>query len=170
MTDTPSNVVPDETRMPSEVYKDATDNLIYLKREQVQIAYYTWLLLAAVYILSRNHQSVLAAIVLSVGSIVVGVFSITFIWRLHSSMGKFRSRLSYIYETYFTEGQRKALHLYAGRHYFVTFLLSFIAGVASVFTFAVIARRFIYTLPFYLEVKASLRPYLWRAKDFLLSV
>jgi hypothetical protein len=35
-------------------YKDAVDNLIFLKKEQFQVSYYTWLLLAAIYILSQN--------------------------------------------------------------------------------------------------------------------
>jgi hypothetical protein len=159
MTDTPPVVVPYEPEFPdmpsavSQVYKDAADNLIYLKKEQVQITYYTWLLLAAVYILSRTHPSVRAMIVLSAGSLVVGLFSILFILSLQSSMGKFRSRMNRIYETWFTEEQRTALHLHVGTHFFATALLSLMCGVASIFTFGVIAKRAIVTLPIYSAVR-----------------
>ncbi len=163
MTDTPSDVVADKPQiadMPSavaQVYKDATDNLIYLKREQVQITYYTWLLLAAVYILSRNHQSVCAQTGLSIGSILVGFFSIAFILSFYRSMRKFRGRLNQIYNsTYFTAEQRTALHLHAGKHRFVTTLLAFICAVASLFIFLIIASRIIVRPHPFLEGKACL--------------
>src|SRR4051794_36925463 len=53
----PTPALPAEPKTPrvmpaqhAQAYKDATDNLIYLKKEQVQITYYTWLLLAALYL------------------------------------------------------------------------------------------------------------------------
>src|SRR5205814_8368182 len=44
---------PDMKPHVAQAYKDACDNLIYLKKEQFQVTYYTWLLLAALFILSR---------------------------------------------------------------------------------------------------------------------
>jgi hypothetical protein len=38
-----------------QAYKDATDNLIYLKKEQLRIVYYTILALTASYTLQRGR-------------------------------------------------------------------------------------------------------------------
>jgi hypothetical protein len=123
----------------AQAYKDATDNLMYLKKEQVQITYYTWLLLAALYIISRNYGAAsIVRTVLAAGTLLVWVLSTFIIWDFHRSMAKFRRRLRYIYETYFDDKQRKGLGLDASDHYFMTILSLLVCAVASLFTFAII--------------------------------
>jgi hypothetical protein len=65
----------------AQAYKDATDNLMFLKHEQVEITYYTWLLLAALYLLSKgvnpNDKLILLA-----GVIAVLILSVVFVWSL----------------------------------------------------------------------------------------
>src|SRR6266576_466890 len=76
------DVMTEPKNMPTQhvqAYKDACDNLIYLKREQFQITYYTWLLLAALYILAHSADGT-TRIVLLVGTLVVGALSIWTLW------------------------------------------------------------------------------------------
>ena len=133
MTDMPPQVV--------QAYKDATDNLMYLKKEQVQITYYTWLLLAALYILAGNQQtSDNAKAFLGAGTIIVGVASVIFIWSFHRSMAKFRARLRHLYSIYFDKDQRENLALDASNHYVMSFVLSAVCVIASFFTFVTIIK------------------------------
>ena len=118
----------------AQAYKDATDNLIYLKREQFQITYYTWLLLAALYILSKqvrpDEKATIAA-----GIFVVGVASIATLWTFQSAINQFRRRLNYIYQTYFDEADRGGMGLSAKEaHYGVVAMLTAVCLIASVFT------------------------------------
>jgi hypothetical protein len=141
MCDNPSTT----PNMPNQVvhaYKDATDNLMYLKKEQVQITYYTWLLLAALYVLSRNQQtSDNAKAFLATGTILVGVASISFICSFHRSMAGFRRRLRTLYSKYFDADERQELNLDASDHYLMTFLLSAACFMASGFTFVTIINQ-----------------------------
>lgn len=97
-----------------QAYKDATDNLIYLKKEQMQINYYTVAALAALYILSYSQYSTanLKAFFI-VCSIALTIFSIYVIWDYQVSMIKFRTRLSYLYDQYFTVDERTGMRLEA---------------------------------------------------------
>jgi hypothetical protein len=139
-TSTPLHEQPKAGMTPqvAQAYKDATDNLIFLKREQFQITYYTWLLLAALYILSQrpnlNERAFLQA-----GVICVGVLSVTLIWSFYSSVKKFRLRLDSIYHTYFTQIERTDLQLEAAEpRVFVCWLLTAACIIASCFTLKII--------------------------------
>src|SRR5689334_4535038 len=75
----------------AQAYKDATDNLIYLKREQLQLTYYTWLLLAALYILSRQLTSSDIATILKIGVGAVTAGSISILWGFQIAINRFRA-------------------------------------------------------------------------------
>ena len=101
----------------------------------MQIVYYTWLALAAVYILSKeatatgNHRAFL-----TMGVIVVGVLSITMVLSFHNAMGRMRHRLRYIYETYFDAVQRRGLFLDPGRRFYITTLMVGACIIPAIFT------------------------------------
>jgi hypothetical protein len=136
MTDTTISAM---TPQLAQAYKDATDNLMYLKKEQVQITYYTWALLAALYLISKNQDiNTAMKAVLAVGSLAVGGFSSYIIWSFHRSMAAFRRRLRHIYKTFFDEEQRRNLGLNADDHYSLTILLIAVCLIASVFTVVLI--------------------------------
>lgn len=113
---------------------------MFLKREQVQITYYTWLLLAALYVLSRSETASQGnKLILAAGVVLVGALSISVVVIFQLSMNRFRKRLNAVHQTYFTERDRKALHLDAqSQHLLVTVLLIAVCVVASIFTFSVI--------------------------------
>ncbi|MBR1241592.1 hypothetical protein JQ620_15795 [Bradyrhizobium sp. AUGA SZCCT0274] len=120
----------------AQAYKDATDNLIYLKREQFQVTYYTWLLLAALYILSRQLKSDI--LVLQVGVVAVTAASIAILWTFQRNINRFRERLNYIYGKYFDEAERKGLGLNAtDPHRGVVLFLTLVCVVAGGFTLKV---------------------------------
>jgi hypothetical protein len=121
-----------------QAYKDATDNLIYLKREQFQITYYTWLLLAALYILSRQIKSEDTTMILKAGVGAVTGASISILWAFQAAINRFRKRLGYIYATYFDETDRIGLGLDAkDSHRGVVGLLTLVCLIAGLFTFKV---------------------------------
>ena len=79
----------------SQAYKDACDNLIYLKKEQFQVTNYTWLVLAALYILSRKFTAgTVGNDLLIGGAFVVGIVSLLVLWDFQSSIERFRNRLA----------------------------------------------------------------------------
>jgi hypothetical protein len=126
----------------AQAYKDATDNLIYLKREQIQVTYYTWLLLAALYILARSVDVSLKPVLLG-GTFLVGAISIVILCFFQWSIHRFRRRLDHVYDVYFTPYERTRLGLNATTRRWRTVLLHSIPVslliatclVASIFTF-----------------------------------
>jgi len=127
---------PQMPAMPSQhvqAYKDATDNLMFLKREQVQITYYTWLLLASLYILAQQATEDAKAF-LQAGCVVVCAYAVIMLWDMHGSMSGFRKRLRHIYSTYFSPDERGQLCLDARDHYMFVLILTLVCLVASGFT------------------------------------
>ncbi|MEH2503700.1 hypothetical protein V1290_002511 [Bradyrhizobium sp. AZCC 1578] len=124
---------PDMKPHVGQAYKDACDNLIYLKKEQFQVTYYTWLVLAALYILSRAFP--VAKEVLVWGTCAVGFISFFVLLNFQSSIERHRKRLASIYEDYFTERERKRLGLDAtSTHRLVCGILSLAVLGATAFT------------------------------------
>jgi hypothetical protein len=116
-----------------QAYKDACDNLIYLKKEQFQITYYTWLVLAALYILSSRFTP--GKLVLFYGTLVVALVSILTLFNLQHEIERFCKRLSYIYAEYFEKDDREGLGFNTTtRHWVVTVMLSLTSAVAAGFT------------------------------------
>ena len=120
-----------------QAYKDACDNLIYLKKEQFQVTYYTWLLLAALYVLSRDFGCC-GKLLLSGGALVVGILSFAVLRHFQAGIERFRKRLDFIYDKYFRakeEGEDEGLGLDAAtRHRTVVRVLYAACFAASIFT------------------------------------
>jgi len=107
---------PDMPPQAVQAYKDATDNLIYLKREQLQIIYYTILVLAAIYILAKPETAsanLRAFFIFCTAGLTF--FSIWKVWEFQLAIKKFRIRLAQLYDEFFTETQRSNLCLEASK-------------------------------------------------------
>jgi hypothetical protein len=96
-----------ERLMPEHIgaaYRDAVDNIIFLKRQQWLATNYVLLLYAAIFIISAHYFSRTDAARNWLGVLTIGAFGIHW-WVLHllqSAIATFRSRLDWIYSTYFT--------------------------------------------------------------------
>jgi hypothetical protein len=96
-----------ERLMPEHIgaaYRDAADNIIFLKRQQWMATNYVLLLYAAIFILSAHYFSRTDVARNWLGVLTIGAFVIHW-WVLHllqSAIATFRSRLDWIYSTYFT--------------------------------------------------------------------
>jgi hypothetical protein len=112
---------PDMSPQMVQAYKDAVDNLMFLKRQQWLFANYSLLAQAALIFISRegvitpNWRSGLIVM-----TIVVTVFGLGAITGAQASMTKFRQRLDYIYRNYFSEPERKEMEMNLGRGKFTT--------------------------------------------------
>jgi hypothetical protein len=108
--------------MPKQIevaYKDAVDNLMFLKRQQWLVTNYSLLAQGAILFASKeagpNMQSLLVFF-----AIVACIVSLVVILLIQGSMTKFRQRLRSIYEVYFTERERETLWLRVGNPSFFT--------------------------------------------------
>jgi len=125
-----------------QAYKDATDNLIFLKKQQWQVTNYLFIAEAAIFILSRevgpNPRAFLEMLTIPTALIAVGV-----LWMMQWSMTKFRKRLAFIYENYFAKDQQEIMELHVTKDAFfegsfITFVLTLAALAAGIFTFVIV--------------------------------
>jgi hypothetical protein len=117
----------------AQAYKDACDNLIYLKKEQFQVTYYTWLVLAAFYVLSRAFPGIKTELLWA--TCALGFLSIFILTDFQRAMKRFRDRLANIYADYFTKSERERLRLDAtSSHWFIAGILYLSVVVATFFT------------------------------------
>src|SRR2546423_4005791 len=113
MADRPVAVRPmPERQMPVHVeaaYKDAVDNIIFLKRQQWVATNYALLVYAAIFVISAEYFSRTDFARNSLGIIAIAVFVIHcyVIFVFQRAIDKFRSRLYWIYRTYFS-GEEQA--------------------------------------------------------------
>jgi hypothetical protein len=134
-----------ERQMPPQhvqAYKDAVDNLIFLKRQQWQITNYSVIAQAALFILSKQVSPNPKAFLewLTIPTMIV---SIVVLWFMHGSMRKFRNRLATLYDSYFTQEERTSLHLMATHDAFfqgsfTTWILSLVCLAAGIVTLVII--------------------------------
>jgi hypothetical protein len=103
-----------ERQMPGHVnaaYRDAVDNIIFLKRQQWLATNYVLLLYVAVFVISAHYFSRTDVARNWLGVLTIGAFVIHW-WMLHLLQGAiatFRIRLSWIYNTYFSAEERVGL-------------------------------------------------------------
>jgi hypothetical protein len=92
-------------------YKGAIDNIIFLKRQQWIITNYALVVYAAVVTLSRGalHDEKWALCIIAAIAWVYGTWCLVHTQR---TMTKLRKSMFHIYQTYFTEDQRKAFTLW----------------------------------------------------------
>ena len=105
-----------ERQMPGHVeaaYKDTVDNIIFLKRQQWVATNYALLVYAAIFIISAQYFSRTDFARNSLGIAVIVIFLIHcyIMFVLQGTIDKFRSRLYWIYRTYFNEEEQAGLDL-----------------------------------------------------------
>jgi hypothetical protein len=105
-----------ERLMPEHIgaaYRDAVDNIIFLKRQQWLVTNYVLLLYAAIFIISAHYFSRTdvarnwLGIVALVGFFIHWYMMVSF----QRAIEKFRSRLYWIYRTYFNAEEQTRLDL-----------------------------------------------------------
>jgi hypothetical protein len=104
-----------ERQMPRHVeaaYKDAVDNIIFLKRQQWVATNYALLLYAAIFAMSQ-HIGLTDFARNSLGIVAICTFFIHWymMYLFQQAIDKFRGRLSWIYRTYFNGEEQAGLEL-----------------------------------------------------------
>jgi len=101
-------------QMPEHVgaaYKDAVDNILFLKRQQWLATNYALLLYAAIFLISAHYFNRTDLARNWLGVLTIATFMIHW-YMLHlfqRGIDKFRNRLAWIYRTYFTGDERVGL-------------------------------------------------------------
>jgi len=101
-------------QMPEHVgaaYKDAVDNILFLKRQQWLATNYALLLYAAIFLISAHYFTRTDIARNWLGVLTIATFIIHW-YMLHlfqREIDKFRNRLAWIYRTYFTADERVGL-------------------------------------------------------------
>ena len=105
-----------ERQMPGHVkaaYRDAVENILFLKRQQWLATTYVLLLYVAIFVISAQYFSRTDVARNWLGAITIAAFVVHW-WTLHSfqcSIETFRNRLAWVYSTYFSEDERTGLDL-----------------------------------------------------------
>jgi len=103
-----------ERQMPVHVeaaYKDAVDNIIFLKKQQWLTTNYALLVYAAIFVISAHYFSRTDLARNWLGVLTIATFVIHW-YMLHlfqREIEKFRNRLGWIYRTYFSAEERAGL-------------------------------------------------------------
>jgi hypothetical protein len=133
-----------ERQMPGHVnaaYRDAVDNIIFLKRQQWLATNYVLLLYVAIFVISAHYFSRTDVARNWLGVLTIGAFVIHW-WMLHLLQGAiatFRIRLSWIYNTYFSAEERVGLDVqpepktywYQPEVYISLMVVSFVGAVLT---------------------------------------
>jgi hypothetical protein len=103
-------------QMPEHVgiaYKEAVDNIIFVKRQQWMATNYAILVYAAIFVISAHYfnRTDLARNWLGVLTIAVFVIHWFMLHLFQREIEKFRNRLGWIYMTYFSEEERAGLNV-----------------------------------------------------------
>jgi len=105
-----------ERQMPVHVeaaYKDAVDNIIFLKRQQGVATNYALLVYAAIFVISAQYFSRTDFARNALGIVAIATFLIHcyIMFVFQGTIDKFRSRLYWIYRTYFSGEEQTGLDL-----------------------------------------------------------
>ena len=108
-----------DRQMPRHIavaYKDAVENIIFLKRQQWIATNYALLVYAAIFLISAEYFSRTDFARNSLGIIALVTFFIHWymIYLFQGTIDKFRTRLSWIYRTYFNGEEQAGLDLPLG--------------------------------------------------------
>jgi amino acid permease len=108
-----------ERQMPGHVeaaYKDAVDNIIFLKRQQWVATNYALLVYAAIFVISAQYFSRTDFARNSFGIVAIATFLIHcyIMFVFQRAIDKFRSRLYWIYRTCFSGEEQAGLDLPLG--------------------------------------------------------
>jgi hypothetical protein len=105
-----------EGQMPEHIgaaYRDAVDNIIFLKRQQWLATNYALLVYAAIFVISAQYFSRTDFARNSLGVVAIVAFCIQWNMRFvfQSAIEKFMARLYWIYRTYFNGEEQAGLDL-----------------------------------------------------------
>jgi hypothetical protein len=105
-----------ERQMPGQIaaaYRDAVDNILFLKRQQWLATNYVLLLYAAIFVISAHYfsRTDVARNWLGILTIIAFVVHWGMLHLFQSSIEKFRNRLVWIYRSYFSDEERVGLDL-----------------------------------------------------------
>src|SRR6266496_1092802 len=105
-----------ERQMPEHIgaaYRDAVDNLIFLKRQQWVATNYALLVYAAIFVISAQYfqRTDFARNLLGIVAIVAFFIHWYMMFLFQSAIEKFRARLYWIYRTYFDGEELHGLDL-----------------------------------------------------------
>ena len=108
-----------EREMPGHMegaYKDAVDNIIFLKRQQWVATNYALLVYAAIFVISAEYfsRTDFARNVLGTIAIVTFLIHCYVMFALQRAIDVFRARLYWIYNTYFSREEQAGLGLPLG--------------------------------------------------------
>ena len=103
-----------ERQMPGHVaaaYRDAVDNIVFLKRQQWLATNYVLLLYVAIFVISAHYFSRTDVARNWLGVITIAAFVAHWcvLHLFQRSIEKFRNRLAWIYRSYFSEEERAGL-------------------------------------------------------------
>ena len=108
-----ANATPEMPRHVEVAYKDAVDNITFNQKQQWVTTNYALLVYAAIFVVSANFFSRNDTVRALLGALA----GLTFLYHLymlklfHDAITSFRSRLAWIYRTYFTAGEQQGLNL-----------------------------------------------------------
>jgi hypothetical protein len=105
-----------ERQMPEHIgaaYRDAVDNIIFLKRQQWVATNYALIVYAAIFVISAQYFSRTDFARNTLGIVAIVAFFIHWYMMLlfQSAIEKFRARLYWIYRTYFSGEEQVRLAL-----------------------------------------------------------
>jgi hypothetical protein len=84
------------------IYKNAEDNLRFIKQQQWSIARYAVTAYGALFVVAKTIRAECAdKVLLVLAAWLVAVFSVLILWSLIESMATFRGRIAWVYASYF---------------------------------------------------------------------
>jgi hypothetical protein len=96
------------------LYKDAVDNIIFLKRQQWVITNYALVVYAAVVALAKSANPIESTLLTLVASLACAYGTYCMV-HTQLSLTKMRTRLAYVYQNFFAADERSAFELWASR-------------------------------------------------------
>jgi cobalamin synthase len=130
--------------MPAPVeaaYKDAVENIIFLKKQQWMATSYALLVYAAIFVISGRYfsRTDFARNTLGIVTLVTFVIHWYMIYVFKRGIDRFRRRLDWVYQTYFSQEERVGLDLPLGptadrEQWEVSTALWLVSLVGAVFT------------------------------------
>lgn len=138
-------------QMPGQVevaYRDAVDNIIFLKRQQWVATNYTLLVYAAIFVISAQYFSRTdfarnALGVLTIAALFIHWYMLHLFQRV---IQKFRARLDWIYRTYFSAEERANLEFPQGPRSYWDEPEAFVGLLAVSFVGAVLTAIYLWSV------------------------
>jgi hypothetical protein len=131
MTNETERSTPKDLTKPIEaVYKDAVDNLRFIKQQEWTVTRYALTAYAALFAVAKIAPNASDKIFLIAATCLVALFSLMILCSLLDSLEKFRSRIGWVYKNYFSCDEREGLRLSEPKGIFNTY--GFIVGLMIV--------------------------------------